>query len=231
VNVLDPMAAITNTKTAPGGFRASRGETTMIVELVHTAVVNGKPLRFFRSPIGNTDPDWYLWEECCETPKPELPDFPWLALGDLMTCLAMPLDKQERLLRQYEPPARIVTIKDLSVREGQPTDHELPCTQTVVTTDGIVVIAPEILAQSIFPSGLQCPSSLEWRKSYEIAERAALNIVTAGLSVHELQEWLMGADERRHLNRMAMGTARRGNNETTWHGLTLIGPEPATLAA
>jgi hypothetical protein len=39
----------------PAG-RRQIGETTMIVEPIHTAVVNGKPLRFFPSPIGNTDP-------------------------------------------------------------------------------------------------------------------------------------------------------------------------------
>jgi hypothetical protein len=87
-----------------------------------------------------------------------------------------------------------------------------------VTTDGIVVIAPEILSRSILPSGLKY---MDFRKSYEIAERAALDAVTAKLSVRDLKQWLRGADERLHLNDMAMCTAGRRDNETTFHDLRL----------
>jgi hypothetical protein len=191
---------------------------------IYTAIIGGKPLRFFPSPVGNTDPDWYFWEEGCGEPKPELPDFPWLALEDLMVCLDLPLDQRERILRDRAPPARIVTIKDFSIRDGQPTDHELPCTQSITVADGIVVIAPQIIVWSI-SSGLQW---MNFRKPYEIAYRAALDAVTAGLSVHELKEWLKGADKRWHLNYLAMGTERRGDNETTWHGLTILGHEAPT---
>jgi hypothetical protein len=186
---------------------------------IYTATINGLPLRFFPSPVGTTDPDWYLWEEGCGEREPALPDFPWLALGDLMVCLDLPLDQRERILHDNAPPARIVAIRDLSVRHGQPTDHKLPCTQTIAVAGGIIVIAPEILAWSVIPSG---------QNSYGAAYRAALDAVTAGLPVQELMQWLKGADERWHMNHVAMCTARRGDNETTFHGLTILGPEAPT---
>jgi hypothetical protein len=215
-------------------------QSNLSIEPIHVANINDKPLRFFRSPIGNTDRDWYLWEECDDEPKPELPDFPWVAVMDLMACQEMPGEQQESILRKHEAPAQIVTIRDSAIRNGLPTDHALPCVKSFRTADGIVLIAPNVIAsRSMMPrvheetvrlgfialaKGAELPVTPvhKFWMAYAAAFRTAVDIVTAGLSVSQLWSWLNGARERELLDHLAMGTAGRGGNKTTFGGLEIL---------
>jgi hypothetical protein len=214
---------------------------TVPIDPIHTAIINDKPLRFFRSPVGNTDPKWYYWEEGQdEEPKPELPDFPWVSVMDLMACWNMPSNQQECALLKHEAPGRIVTIRDLAINNGQPTDHRLPCVKSFKTASGIVLIAPEIVASRyMMPTvseetirmvfialrkGKELPITPvhEFRMAYDAAFRSAVDIVTKGLSVGDLKHWLIGASERETLNYIAMCRAERGDDKATFHGLQIL---------
>ena len=67
-----------------------------IIEPIHVATINGKPLRFFRSP--NND---------------GRPDFPWHSVDDLMLCVGLPRDKRRYLKNaHFKAGARVVATAD-----------------------------------------------------------------------------------------------------------------------
>jgi hypothetical protein len=166
-----------------------------LVEPIHVATINGHRLRFFGSPEGNTAPDRFFHETYNETPdrEPELPDLPWVSLDDLLSGMDVPADQRPPVWRSYAPPSRTVTIKDSEVYNAYPTPWKVPCTQTVATTGGTVVIAPESIASEIMRGPKH---NRRYERHYEIAKRAALDKITDGLSVQKLFVWLGGAHQR-----------------------------------
>jgi hypothetical protein len=185
------------------------------VEPLHVATINGHRLRFFRSPEGNTEPDRYLQEVYSETPDLELPDLPWISVEDWLSVMGVPADQHPAFLRSHAPPSRTVTIKDLAVDKGYPTPWSVPCTRTVAIADGIVVIAPEIITWALMSDIPRAPERTpvhphyKYERLYEIANRAAVDKVTVGLSVNDLCSWLYSARQRRTRDYLASLMVRR----------------------
>jgi hypothetical protein len=188
----------------------SEAKRKLPVEPIHVTMINTHRLRFFRSPEGNTDPDQYLEELHNEVPDHELPDLPWISVEDWLSVMGVPAAEHPPFLRNYAPPSRTVTIKDGAVDDGYPTPWRVPCTQTIATADGIVVIAPEILTWALIgditrvPNIKRTPVLPDCERLYEIAKRAAVDKVTVGLSVNDLCAWLYSARQRETRNYLAL---------------------------
>jgi hypothetical protein len=133
----------------------------MIVTPIHTGFVNGKPVRFFHSPLGDGRPD-----------------FPWLALDDLMAALPLP-----RPIRR-------------AFSRGLRSDWK-DRIRTITTAKGATTIVPNAVAQGLLNAvvgqGL-CPAALE--AEYDAAVLAACPALTIGLDAEEEQEFVAAATFR-----------------------------------
>jgi hypothetical protein len=133
----------------------------MTVTPIHTGSVNGKPVRFFRSPLGDGRPD-----------------FPWLALDDLMAALALP----RPIRRAYSRGLR----SDWKDR-----------IRTITTAKGPTTVVPNAVAQGLLNAvvgqGL-CPAALE--ADYDAAVLAACPALTIGLDAEKKRAFAEAAPFR-----------------------------------
>jgi hypothetical protein len=175
-------------------------DITPISTPIHIATVNGKPLRFFKSPIDGTDGRRSF---CAALDRK--PDLPWHSAGDLLVCMGLPRGLRNRRLRQLaECKERIITTPD-------GTALDLPHTRTVATNDGITMIAPESYARGSFDEFGSGENGDGWfgrelEDEYDVAARQALNKLTAELRIEDLVEWLKLA-----CSRYRPGIIYRGN--------------------
>jgi hypothetical protein len=137
------------------------GGDAMTMTPIHTGTVNGKPVRFFRSPLGDGRPD-----------------FPWLALDDLMAALALP-----RPIRR-------------AFSQGLRSDWK-DRIRIIMTAQGPTTVVPNAVAQGLFNAvvgqGL-CPAALE--AEYDDAVLTACPALTIGLDAEEEHAFIAAATFR-----------------------------------
>lgn len=127
---------------------------------IHTGQVNGKPLRFFRSPSQGAH-------------------MPYHAHDDLLVCLELPRDVR-----------RVLKSKLASVWGGE--------IRTLATADGIVTIAPHVVAQSLLEMVIEAgaPAARMVEREYQAEGAKALSILTGDLGPEALVEYALAAAGR-----------------------------------
>jgi hypothetical protein len=158
-----------------------------IIEPIHVATINGKPLRFFRSPLTerlDAVVSKQLYDEIVLLGPP--PDLPWHSVNDLMLCMGLPRGLRERRQRDY------ASQRQQTIQYEDATPLDLHHTRTIATEDGITLIAPDIMALGMIRALEEDGSLISYvfQSEYGTASRQALDKLTAGMSPSHLLRWL-----------------------------------------
>jgi hypothetical protein len=141
-----------------------------IVEPIHIATINGKPLRFFLSPHDDAAEPF---------------EFPWCSVGDLLSCLDVPSDQQSLFLQW---------VAERTTSLGPQGEGRVIKTQTVATADGIVTIAPKSFVNPIVTGFTDEESrhqiSTDLLYAYYDAADEAINKITEGVDPCERRSWM-----------------------------------------